>query len=103
MSDNGVGMDAATLARMYEPFFTTKAVGQGTGLGLATTQAIVREHGGWIACESSPGAGTTFSVYLEAAMAAQGVRAGAASRRRAEGARRCSSSTTSRRSDRSSP
>jgi two-component system cell cycle sensor histidine kinase/response regulator CckA len=62
--DNGIGMDAATLDRIYEPFFTTKSVGQGTGLGLATTHAIIREHGGWIACESTPHVGTIFSVYL---------------------------------------
>jgi two-component system cell cycle sensor histidine kinase/response regulator CckA len=65
--DNGIGMTPATLARIYEPFFTTKGVGQGTGLGLATTQAIIREHGGWITCESKPGAGTTFSLYLRSA------------------------------------
>jgi PAS domain S-box-containing protein len=64
VGDNGVGMDPGTLARIYEPFFTTKGAGLGTGLGLATTQAIVREHGGWIACESTPHVGTTFSVYL---------------------------------------
>jgi PAS domain S-box-containing protein len=62
--DNGAGMDSATLARIYEPFFTTKEVGRGTGLGLATTHAIVREHGGWVACQSAAGKGTTFSVYL---------------------------------------
>jgi CheY-like chemotaxis protein len=62
--DNGEGMDAATVQRIYEPFFTTKGVGKGTGLGLATTQAIVHEHRGFIACESAPGRGTAFSVYL---------------------------------------
>ena len=64
VGDNGVGMDSATLARIYEPFFTTKEVGKGTGLGLATTHAIVREHGGWITCESARRIGTTFSIYL---------------------------------------
>jgi PAS domain S-box-containing protein len=62
--DNGAGMDAATAARIYEPFFTTKEVGKGTGLGLATTQAILREHGGFVGCETAPGRGATFSMYL---------------------------------------
>ena len=62
--DNGKGMDAATLARIYEPFFTTKDTGEGTGLGLATAHAIVREHGGWITCTSTPSFGATFSMYL---------------------------------------
>ncbi len=62
--DNGIGMDAATLARIYEPFFTTKETGSGTGLGLATTHSIVREHGGSITCQSAPGRGSTFSIYL---------------------------------------
>jgi PAS domain S-box-containing protein len=64
IGDNGIGMDAATRARIYEPFFTTKEVGRGTGLGLATTHAIVREHGGFMTCESTPGQGTTFALYL---------------------------------------
>jgi PAS domain S-box-containing protein len=62
--DNGVGMDAATIQRIYEPFFTTKPAGKGTGLGLATTQAIVRDHGGFITCQSAPGEGTTFTLHL---------------------------------------
>ena len=64
IADNGKGMDAATVTHIYEPFFTTKDVGKGTGLGLATTHAILREHGGFIACESARGQGTTFSLYL---------------------------------------
>ena len=64
IADNGVGMDAATAARVFEPFFTTKEVGKGTGLGLATAYAIFREHEGWIACESVPGQGAMFSLYL---------------------------------------
>jgi PAS domain S-box-containing protein len=64
VTDNGPGMDSATLARVFEPFFTTKDIGKGTGLGLATTHAIVREHGGFIACDSAPGRGASFSVYL---------------------------------------
>jgi PAS domain S-box-containing protein len=66
VSDNGVGIDAATAARIYEPFFTTKDVGKGTGLGLSTTLGIVREHGGFITCRSAPGEGAAFSVYLPA-------------------------------------
>lgn len=64
--DNGVGMDRATLQRMYEPFFTTKPAGTGTGLGLATTQSIVRNHGGFLTCRSAPGQGTAFSLFLPA-------------------------------------
>jgi PAS domain S-box-containing protein len=67
IGDNGPGMGPATVARVFEPFFTTKEVGKGTGLGLATTHAIVREHGGVITCESSPGKGATFTILLPAA------------------------------------
>jgi signal transduction histidine kinase/CheY-like chemotaxis protein len=66
VQDNGTGMDAATLQHLYEPFFTTKEVGRGTGLGLATVYAILQDHGGGIACDSTPGEGTTFRVYLPA-------------------------------------
>lgn len=66
IKDNGHGMSEETLARIYEPFFTTKDVGRGTGLGLATTRAILRECGGWVDCQSSLGGGTTFSFYLPA-------------------------------------
>jgi CheY-like chemotaxis protein len=64
ISDNGLGMPESVRARIFEPFFTTKDVGRGTGLGLSTTYAVVREHGGYIACRSKQGAGTTFHVYL---------------------------------------
>jgi CheY-like chemotaxis protein len=67
VSDNGVGMSAETLHRLYEPFFTTKEAGKGTGLGLATTHGIIRDHGGFITCGSAPARGTTFSLYLPAA------------------------------------
>ncbi|HEX3343087.1 MAG TPA: PAS domain S-box protein, partial [Polyangiaceae bacterium] len=62
VSDSGVGMDAATMAHIYEPFFTTKR--DGTGLGLATVYGIVQQHGGFLDVESTPGGGTTFRVFL---------------------------------------
>ena len=62
--DNGVGMNEETQQRVFEPFFTTKEVDKGTGLGLATVYAIVKDHQGWIECESQVGVGTAFSVYL---------------------------------------
>jgi PAS domain S-box-containing protein len=64
VADNGVGMDHATMQRLYEPFFTTKPAGKGTGLGLSTTQAIVRDHGGFITCHSARGRGTTFTLHI---------------------------------------
>jgi PAS domain S-box-containing protein len=64
LADNGVGIDSETANQIFEPFFTTKAAGKGTGLGLATTRAIVVEHGGFVACNSSPRQGATFSLYL---------------------------------------
>jgi two-component system, cell cycle sensor histidine kinase and response regulator CckA len=64
VSDNGPGMDEPTRARVFEPFFTTKGAGRGTGLGLATAYAIVRDHGGNLRCESEPGRGATFEFEL---------------------------------------
>jgi two-component system, NtrC family, sensor kinase len=64
VQDEGTGMSEEVLGRVFEPFFTTKEPGEGTGLGLSVSQGIAQEHGGWIALESKPGAGSRFRVYL---------------------------------------
>ncbi|MCO5169685.1 MAG: HAMP domain-containing histidine kinase [Planctomycetes bacterium] len=64
VADRGVGIPPDHVAQLWEPFFTTKAVGQGTGLGLPIVQGIVEDHGGWIEVQSQVGAGSTFTVCL---------------------------------------
>jgi len=69
VADNGSGMDRTTLRRATEPFFTTKGIGQGTGLGLATVRGFTEQSGGRLQIESTPSVGTTVSLWLPEAQA----------------------------------
>jgi len=65
--DTGTGIPDETLSHIWEPFFTTKEAGRGTGLGLSTVRGIVESHHGFVSLKTAPGKGTTFRVYLPAA------------------------------------
>ncbi|MEM6708777.1 MAG: ATP-binding protein [Pseudomonadota bacterium] len=70
VADNGCGISPEHQTKLFQPFFTTKAVGEGTGLGLSISHGIMQEHGGEIRCESAEGAGSRFTVRLRLALAA---------------------------------
>jgi len=71
VEDNGIGMDQEVLKRIFVPFFTTKDVHEGTGLGLPVVHGIVTSHGGTIAVRSAPGRGSRFEIRLPVTNAAE--------------------------------
>jgi two-component system NtrC family sensor kinase len=62
--DTGIGISKENLGRIFDPFFSSKNVGEGTGLGLSVSHGVIEKHGGWIEVKSTPGSGTTFSIFL---------------------------------------
>jgi len=74
VEDTGEGMPAEVMAHLFEPFFTTKPVGMGTGLGLAMVHGIMQQHDGWVECQSEPGVGTRFDLFLPRMVASPPVR-----------------------------
>ena len=64
VEDNGLGIKEEEMAHLFEPFYTTKQTGEGTGLGLSVSYGIVQDHGGWIDAKSQPSKGSCFTVYL---------------------------------------
>jgi hypothetical protein len=76
VADTGHGIRREDIRRIYDPFFTTKGIGRGTGLGLSVSYGIVQEHGGAIFVESIPGQGTTFQVALPALVLAEAAQQG---------------------------